>query len=116
MCYYSEFCCCCGNRTGVRVIGIFGILFGIGGIISSIGTYVYCQNENVYEDFCEDHTNLRFFREKPVVKLILEISTELLSIVLNILLLYGLEKRKSGFLLPWMAMSMIGNIVSITVW
>ena len=88
-------------------------MFGIGGIISSIGTYTYCQNENVYNDFCNDiSTKLMFFRERPEVKMTLEISTELISILLNSMLLYGLEKRKSGFFLPWMAMAMIGNIVS----
>ena len=85
------------------------------GIISSIGTYGYCQYDPgtyQYEICGEILPKQEFFRKYPEAKLTGEILTELISILVNGLLLYGLEKRKSRFFLPWLAMSMIGNIVS----
>ncbi|KAF2879021.1 hypothetical protein ILUMI_27151 [Ignelater luminosus] len=79
-------CCgCCDLKTGTLIVGICGILFTIGGIIThTVGL------ENIEDESSRDHVKVMI------------IYSYIYSLV-DFMLIYGAIKESKYFLLPWIA-------------
>ena len=113
MVYYTNCCFCIKSKTGAKVLAILGIVLSTLSILSSSIYY------GLYYDELHDP---RIVYGNWIWKFIdaiygVSIVINLMWISFDVLLLYGINKNKKDFLLPWMIFEMIALVVSkIQIW
>ena len=108
MVYYTNCCFCIKSKTGAKVLAILGIVLTALSILSSTVLY------GVYYD--ELHSPRIAYGSNWFLKFIdaiygVSIVINLIWILFCVLLIYGINKNKKDFLLPWMIFEMIGLVV-----
>ena len=103
-----EKCCCFSLRTGAMILGIIGLIASVSSFLSSAITAAEFDKNTVPDDM------------KPYVDYYYAvwayfIPSGVIEICVHLALLYGVEKERHGFLLPWLIMNMVNIVVSIDV-
>jgi len=118
MCTYEKFCCCCCNVvTCSKIVAILGLIAGVINLVYALmgalgvsfaASYVDTLNENqIFGTILNAIGSYAF--------LWLSIILTAVWIIPDALLLVGINKKKPGFMLPWLIMNMI-LFVLFTIW
>lgn len=111
MCTYKKFCCCCCNVvTCAKVIAILSLIAGAINLISGLLSIIGVGRIVV--------TYIRIFAGNPVFEgifsniglypfLWISVILTLVWMIPDALLLYGINKTKPGFMMPWLVLKMI---------
>ena len=115
---YKKFCCCCCNVvTCSKVFAIFGL---IGGILSVISEFLSLNSFLLREPtpaplFFAVHLLLLFTiadRLGHVGIFVVSIVISVVWMIADACLLYGISKKKPGFMMVWLVIKMILLVVS----
>merc|ERR1711936_1140040 len=118
MCTYEKFCCCCCNVvTCSKIVAILGLIAGVFNLVYALmgalgvsfaASYVETLYENqIFGTILNAIGSYAF--------LWLSIILTAVWIIPDALLLVGINKKKPGFMLPWLIMKMI-LLVLFTIW
>merc|ERR1712241_359360 len=110
---YKKFCgCCCNIVRGALILAVFELIFYALVLLCALTplSINYFKHSYYYDDIDEE-----FKVRLPTAGLIY-----IISIILNVIFLittalklYGLVKRRPGYILPWMVINMICLVLSI---
>jgi len=119
MCTYKKFCCCCCNVvTCAKWIAILSLIAGAINLISGLLSIIAGGSIVV--------TYIGIFAENPVFEgifsivglypfLWISVILTLVWMIPDALMLYGINKTKPGFMMPWLVLKMI-LLVVFTIW
>jgi len=118
MCTYKKFCCCCCSViTCSKIVAILGLVAGCMNLVYAILGAMGIPFAASYVDNLQ-HSDI----SGPILqtlggKALLWISAIMTAILIipDAFLLHGINKKKPGFMLPWLIMKLI-LIVLFTIW
>ncbi|XP_037789490.1 uncharacterized protein LOC119584968 [Penaeus monodon] len=116
-------CCCCSLRTGSLVLATIVIVTGTLGMINEIGVFVVGDLPHNMREVCEQEKNDDMDVEEcidfslPIVYgvLITKLVLDIIQVIISILLVHGILKNKTRFMIPYMIMVLIGIIIMLLV-
>jgi len=110
---YKKFCgCCCNIVRAAKILAVFELIFGALALMVALAFIPYLDKyfKGDYDHY-GDNEYKRVLAE--VVSIITSIVVEALFIIITALKLYGLIKRRPGYILPWLIFNMICLVLSI---
>ena len=114
MVYYTNCCFCIKSKTGAKAIAITGITICFLILISGSITYGIFY-EDLYNIAKYETNGPVTFDDLKIINIAVgaSIATLIFAIFLNSMLLYGINTRKPGFMLPSQIFSMLVLLVSL---
>ena len=122
MCIYKRCCCCCSVLVGAKIIAIISFIFGFINLLTDIiivaglnGSAIPAFFSKLYFRIAFDAVMNQAFEliGSPIGTMSIFIIFTLFWLACDGLMLYGITKRKPGFLIPWLVVKLILYIVSM---
>ncbi|XP_047494819.1 uncharacterized protein LOC125042986 isoform X2 [Penaeus chinensis] len=112
-------CCCCSLRTGSLVLATIVIVTGTLGMINEIGALIVGDIPDTLREVCEKEENDNMDVDEcynfslPIVYgvLITKLVLDIIQVTISILLVHGILKNKTRFMIPYMIMVLVGIII-----
>ncbi|XP_063592389.1 uncharacterized protein LOC134769558 [Penaeus indicus] len=112
-------CCCCSLRTGSLVLATIVIVTGTLGIINEISVFIVGDIPDTLREVCEKEENDNMDPDEcydfsyPIVYgiLITKLLLDIMQVVISILLVHGILKNKTRFMIPFMITVLVGIII-----
>jgi len=106
---YKKFCgCCCNIVRAAKILAVFELIFGALALMVALAFFPYLDKY-----FKGDYDDQNYEHLPNIVSIITTIVVEALFIITTALKLYGLKKRRPGYILPWLIFNMICLVLSI---
>merc|ERR1712241_615394 len=107
---YKKFCgCCCNIVQAAKILAVLELIFGALALMVALA-FIPSLNKYFKGDYY-DHEYETYL--EAAVSIITTIVVEPLFIITTALKLYGLIKRRPGYILPWLIFNMICLVLSI---
>merc|ERR1712241_736097 len=106
---YKKFCgCCCNIVQAAKILAVLELIFGALALMVALAFFPYLDKY-----FKGDYDDQNYEHLPNIVSIITTIIVEALFIITTALKLYGLKKRRPGYILPWLIFNMICLVLSI---